>query len=342
MADVNTPDASVATNASNQTQYFNLPLFIATDKPSWLVDWNGAMNEIDSILNDIATASEGAVADVATIQTQVNTLSTTVTSLNTIVETAVEDVAAMQTTVDSHDTRMDTIEADLITQNNLIKALSTSVTTMQGTVASLNTAVETMQTTLAGYDTRIETAEDAAEAAQTAVAGIQTTVQGLSSTVSGHTTTINQHTSQITGLDGRVTALENAPSGAGMPAMSDLSFSIGANITSKTATTQATAYTATNDCYVYIVLGMGVKPDSSTFRVVKASAGTQVNTTAYIGNAVCCYGNVFPWGGTSLTENTSTSGLIKLKAGDTIKYNLSTTLSDADEWFNCNVWVANA
>lgn len=212
MADVNTPDASVSTNASNQTQYFNLPLFIATDKPSWLVDWNGAMNEIDKILNDIATASEGAVADVATIQTQINTLSTTVTSLNATVQTAVEDVAAMQTTVQSHETRMDTIEGDLITQNNLIKALSTSVTTMQGTVASLNTAVETMQTTLAGYDTRIDAAEDAATAAQTAVAGIQSTVQSLSSTVAGHTTAISQHTSQISGLDGRVTTLEQVDS----------------------------------------------------------------------------------------------------------------------------------
>lgn len=314
MADVNTPDASVATNASNQTQYFNLPLFIATDKPSWLVDWNGAMNEIDNILNDIATASEGAVADVTTIQTQVNTLSTTVTSLNSIVETAVEDVAAMQTTVDSHDTRMDTIEGDLITQNNLIKALSTSVTTMQGTVASLNTAVETMQTTLAGYDTRIETAEDAAAAAQTAVAGIQTTVQGLSSTVSGHT-------SQISALDGRVTALENAPSGAGIPSLSDLG---DMNLTHPSATSITasvnnftTLYTATEDCYAILIGAC-----RSVANVGNLSSYVEIRTdpanSAQLG---LLFTKSIP---TAITDSTGNPNIdfifTKLSAGDTLQY----------------------
>lgn len=314
MADVNTPDASVATNASNQTQYFNLPLFIATDKPSWLVDWNGAMNEIDSILNDIATASEGAVADVTTIQTQVNTLSTTVTSLNNIVEEAVDDVAAMQTTVDSHESRMDTIEGDLITQNNLIKALSTSVTTMQGTVASLNTAVETMQTTLAGYDTRIDGAEDAAAAAQTAVAGIQTTVQGLSSTVSGHTT-------QISALDGRVTALENAGGGDGFPSLSDLgnmtlSHPSAISITSS-VNAYTTLFTATEDCYAILIGACKSVANVSNLSSYVAIRATPSNS-AQIG---LFFERSIPTAITDMSGNPNKDFIfVKLSQGDTLEY----------------------
>ena len=186
MAEVNTPDAIPATNASNTTRYFNLPLFIASDKPSWLVDWNGAMGQIDSILEDIATASEGAVADVQTIQTQIDALNAIIPNLEATVQTAVEDVAAMQTTVDSHETRMDSIESDLITQNNLIKTLSDSVVAMQATVATLNNRVAAMETTVGGLDVD--------------VAAINTELSTIRSTMSS--------------LDSRVTALENAGSGA--------------------------------------------------------------------------------------------------------------------------------
>ena len=214
MAEINTTDAIPATNASNVTRYFSLPLFIATDKPSWLVDWNGAMNEIDSILQDISTASEGAVADVSAITTQVNTLSTTVQSLQGLVDEAVSDVASMQATVDSHEQRMDAIEADLITQNNLVKTLSDAVTAMQATVATLNNRVSAMETTVAGYDAEIEAATQASTAATQAVSQLQTQVQGLASDLS---------TAQgnISSLNTRVTALENAPA-SGIPTIQDL------------------------------------------------------------------------------------------------------------------------
>lgn len=336
MADVNTPDASVATNASNQTQYFNLPLFIATDKPSWLVDWNGAMNEIDNILNDIATASEGAVADVTTIQTQVNTLSTTVTSLNNVVEEAVEDVAAMQTTVDSHDTRMDTIEGDLITQNNLIKALSTSVTTMQGTVASLNTAVETMQTTLAGYDTRIETAEDAAAAAQTAVAGIQTTVQGLSNTVSGHTTTINQHTSQISSLGDRVTALEQGGTGGGVPVITDLNWTETSKAWSDITSTRVTLARPSVDSYVFVDMEIGSI----------SGLTTTVNTGQFTINGGIPLLKMAQENSTNGFRQNAVSGVVKVAANQEI-YLLSpnwttNTVTEGMSIFSITVHMANA
>lgn len=214
-------DATPATNATNHTRYFNLPLFISTDRPSWLVDWNGAMGEIDTILNDIATTSEGASSAVSTIQTQIDTLSATVTSLNGIVETAVADVASMQTTVDAVDTRLDSVESDLITQNNLIKTLSDTVVAMQATVSTL--------------DNHVDTLNDAVTAMGVNVSAIQTALNGVTSDIA----TIN---STLTSLDTRVTALENAGSGAsGSGYRNDASF-----ITSSATVNGRTAVFALN------------------------------------------------------------------------------------------------
>ena len=45
-------------NATNSTPNYGLPIFIATDKPSWLVDWNGAMTELDTVIKEISTSEE--------------------------------------------------------------------------------------------------------------------------------------------------------------------------------------------------------------------------------------------------------------------------------------------
>ena len=37
----------------NHTSRLHLPLFEATDKPSWLTDWNGAMNKLDEAISDL-------------------------------------------------------------------------------------------------------------------------------------------------------------------------------------------------------------------------------------------------------------------------------------------------
>lgn len=343
MAEINPTDAIPATNASNTTRYFNLPLFIATDKPSWLVDWNGAMNEIDSILQDINTSASGAESDVETVVTQVNQLSGVVSNLESLVNTAVSDVAKMQTTVDSHEERMDSIEADLITQNNLIKSLSDAVTTMQATVGTLNTRVSAMETTVAGYDSRITSAEQASASASAIASEVQTGLTSLTSTVNSISNTVSSHTGQLSSLDSRVTALENGEGDGGLPFISDLLFNIVANITSKTATQQSEAYTATQDCYAYIVLGYGYKQEASSDFSVKASAGTQVNAQ-YIGNLAICWSYNHHIAddtvGTGLIENEVVSQIFKLKQGDKIYYNLSKTLTDQNDWFNCNIFVS--
>lgn len=62
-------------SATNQTTYYDLPLFIGTDVPSWLGDWNNTMNAIDSAINGVKTTADSAtnVANTAEGKSDANT-----------------------------------------------------------------------------------------------------------------------------------------------------------------------------------------------------------------------------------------------------------------------------
>lgn len=77
-------------SATNKTTNYELPIFIATDVPSWLTDFNEAMNKID---DSVKSASEtggvptstfnALVARVTTLETKVPALETKVSALET-------------------------------------------------------------------------------------------------------------------------------------------------------------------------------------------------------------------------------------------------------------------
>lgn len=58
-------------SATNATTNYSLPLFIGTDKPAWLVDWNGAMSAIDAAIKGVDTEVQGAITDVSGLSTTV-------------------------------------------------------------------------------------------------------------------------------------------------------------------------------------------------------------------------------------------------------------------------------
>lgn len=73
-------------SATNATANYNLPLFIGTDKPAWLTDWNGAMNAIDAAIANIAAAGSGTATDLAALSLSVSGLSDTVSAHTTSIQ----------------------------------------------------------------------------------------------------------------------------------------------------------------------------------------------------------------------------------------------------------------
>lgn len=69
-------------SATNNTTYLDLPQFIGTDVPSWLGDFNGAMEKIDTGYNnvDIKAGQAASTANSASSKADINTQS--ITSIN--------------------------------------------------------------------------------------------------------------------------------------------------------------------------------------------------------------------------------------------------------------------
>lgn len=74
-------------SATNSTANINLPLFIGTDKPTWLTDWNGAMNAIDAAIANLQTAESGTATSLAALAQSLEALSGTVGQHTTALQT---------------------------------------------------------------------------------------------------------------------------------------------------------------------------------------------------------------------------------------------------------------
>lgn len=74
-------------SATNSTPTISLPLFIGTDKPAWLTDWNGSMNAIDSAIATLQTAESGTATALASLSQSVTALSGTVEQHTTAIQT---------------------------------------------------------------------------------------------------------------------------------------------------------------------------------------------------------------------------------------------------------------
>lgn len=71
--------------STNKTPNYDLPQFIASDKPTWLGDVNGAMLAIDTAMHDNAEDATNAAAQAGNAVSQVTQLQQTVTSQGTAI-----------------------------------------------------------------------------------------------------------------------------------------------------------------------------------------------------------------------------------------------------------------
>lgn len=74
-------------SSTNATPTIGLPLFIGTDKPAWLTDFNGAMNTIDGAIANLQTAEGGTATSLAALSQSVEALSGTVSQHTTSLQT---------------------------------------------------------------------------------------------------------------------------------------------------------------------------------------------------------------------------------------------------------------
>ena len=110
-------------SATNATTNYALPIFIGTDKPAWLVDWNGAMTDIDAAIKGVDTDVQGAI-------TSISGLSSTVASHTSSISTISGQITVITT-------NLNTATGNINTINSLI-GNGTPTTTDQTLIGAIN------------------------------------------------------------------------------------------------------------------------------------------------------------------------------------------------------------
>lgn len=118
-------------SATNKTTYLDLPQFIGTDVPSWLGDFNGAMEKIDTGYNnvDIKAGQATSTANSASSKADINTQS--ITSINAELKT-------LKKAVQNYDNILDFKMVTCVPSPNNLKANSSALMT-QNTNKTLST-----------------------------------------------------------------------------------------------------------------------------------------------------------------------------------------------------------
>ena len=88
-------------SATNTTTYYEFPVFVGSDKPAWLVDWNGTMSAIDSAIHEAKAEADANATSIATLQSSVTSLSGTVTSQGSSITTLTESLTTLTGTVNT-------------------------------------------------------------------------------------------------------------------------------------------------------------------------------------------------------------------------------------------------
>lgn len=210
-------------SSTNLTKNLKLPQFVASDKPSWLGDVNGAMLNIDNgygtLTGDISkandTASSAKSQSDANTQTLVNVNSELESQGNRITaleagggtEQLEQRVNTLSTDVETLQTRADTFEEEIASNGTNITNLTGRVTTIEGKVktnedniTSLQTTTDELQLTLQEVSSKANNAEKTATSAQ----GTASSALQLASTANNNS---QNNSLQISSLQTEVNSL---------------------------------------------------------------------------------------------------------------------------------------
>lgn len=88
-------------SATNATTYYEFPVFVGSDKPAWLVDWNGAMNAIDSAIHEAKAEADANASSISSLQSDVTSLAGSVSSQGSSITTLTQSLTNLQGTVNT-------------------------------------------------------------------------------------------------------------------------------------------------------------------------------------------------------------------------------------------------
>lgn len=213
-------------SSTNYTKNLKLPQFLASDKPSWLGDVNGAMSSIDDAYatqNANITKANDTAAN-AKSQSDANTV--TLGQVNTELEnhgnrlTALEAgggteeiesrLSTVEQNVESLGTRADTFEEEIAENGNKITANKKAVTELTPRVKANEDAVTRIDASVNGHSESIAGLTTKVDKNAADIVTANSNITTARNTANEASSKADQNYNYITALTGRVGALESA------------------------------------------------------------------------------------------------------------------------------------
>jgi hypothetical protein len=132
---------------TNETANYHLSQFVGTDIPNPLVDYNGDMVKIDTVIKGVADASAGYASDIADLEIQngSETLTTTAQTLSGAVNELDDEVGDLTT-------RMTTAEGKITADEGTLATAVGNISTLAGKVGTVEAKVGTAVLTTVAPD----------------------------------------------------------------------------------------------------------------------------------------------------------------------------------------------
>lgn len=128
-------------NATNSTPNYGLPIFIGSDKPSWLVDWNGAMTELDTVIKEISTSEEANKNLITTANANIAKINNTIEEIQAYNTTLTNRVVTLEDKTNKLESEYNTVINDLQAQNRLVLQLQEAINTINTELDNLTNNV---------------------------------------------------------------------------------------------------------------------------------------------------------------------------------------------------------
>lgn len=104
--------------STNKTAHYELPQFVANDKPSWLGDFNQAMEAVDTGIFGAKSSADGAQTTANNAVAGVQTANTRMDGMQTQIDTIATQANQTATTVNQHTASIATNSANINTLNS--------------------------------------------------------------------------------------------------------------------------------------------------------------------------------------------------------------------------------
>ena len=151
-------------SATNKTTNYNLPIFVGSDVPSWLTDWNSAMQLLDTAIGNVLTVANKANADIQLTEAELAEVKTSVEKALPIIEKATTDIAQLKLSLQGINSTVESLGRDVEDLQGNVGVIYSGVLSAGETTLTLSTPALTTQSIIDVYTDKFGVAPTLVEA----------------------------------------------------------------------------------------------------------------------------------------------------------------------------------